>query len=1426
MPVTVEAASGSKQPLWASQHSSVRVASPEGDVPLLAVYKETLSQRSKWTGGGGLVSVERRNGRLLHASVCSPEPFSFPMGGGQGGGVIPLGDHMRPHSGGYGGNDDDEHAQYASRSAARYHVASAHGSCKFEVAGLLPNHRYSFRLRAHNANGFGPFSHASDFAPTLALLPPGTPPAPLFAGATDSTIAVYALSAKPTAMVTGRVSTDYPEESLPEWLSVQVEDSGAPGVWRTVADAAAPTPGTSTSRTMGRTVVAAGLGPGLGSGEALFRFRCRVTNDAGSSPWSMPSAPFRLLPSAPRAPGPPAVRDVTATSLQLEWLPDPGVPEPLGYEVEMRRLPRAFFEPLPHRTRAAVAGDGQLVGSNGVVAARAAVQLVSIQVDATATANDGHFWLVLPQVTRPRDAGANDSRTGNTYGSSAYEPGATVSGAGSQSGGHAVAVGDPMRRSVSEALRFDASADEVRAAVQALAGPSDCSVHVDRLSGDRRNAGRAGGAGSGDAAAMDRAGSSSGGKRGGAGSGVGLGSGAAGGGAFSWRIELRPPDKYASGWAPPPRLAVLKETIAECAHDGAGKGGFGSGGFYMDTKRALRRSGNGTACYVVWSGPGNTVIVETLQQGQAASFGSDVTSEAGAETAVKVAAGSLAAGTDSGGGTLRLTVSPLEPMTSYAFRYRVTTAHHGVSGWGEPSGPVRTLHALGSKGVGPLALSAGLLGLRGEPGATLGNDAAAHDALLLANGRQGLVRLAAGGGNGTTDQIWTAANSEDPDYAWGVGSGGGAAEAGRAGMAVLIVFVDGQSEPSRTTYFFNGGEPETFVVPRSTVSGSEVHFVVAKLWGGGGGGGAGGGGGRDGEFGGGAESAATSRAAVDRAQAATFARGGGGAFAQAKIAVRSGEELLVSVGGGGGGVTDGGSPGKGGAGGGADGGGGEWGGGGGGGATTLRRLSGSEASELLVVAGGGGGAGSTDYCCAHGGAGGGFSPLAGPYDSGKANVDAPGTDAAGSVSRFVSVSSGRGPSIDMGFPQDESERAGLHGTPVDNAPLHFPDRFEFTPPDCDHSLDSDPGDGSDARCVDGRDRRGLPARHVHLDYGAAPQANYARLALGGGSGDSEGRAGGLAGRSGSLEVALEGVLTSESQRGGGAVPAIAEAKAGRQPVNGTFLRGGRGGDGKEAGGGGGGGYYGGGGGGGGVDGSGGGGGSSWANPDAVFDEAKAKHWINPAAPPAPVVALLNASSVMVAWGALHVSEGDQSNGNGARAGGPAASASALSRWGQEAVAYDVEVSFGPANETFDLLAHVSGAHAPRLATIAGLRPDTTLRFRVRAYSRTSMGPRSDAVVVTTLPAPANQWERLWPRRSEEAFGGFGVASPVMGRPHVSTGTQDTQTLSYAPEGPRDDGSRHSDPPSASVAVAPSPRRGHTLVTIHGLVYLFGGLATG
>ena len=133
--------------------------------------------------------------------------------------------------------------------------------------------------------------------------------------------------------------------------------------------------------------------------------------------------------------------------------------------------------------------------------------------------NDGQFWLSLA----------------HRFGGGVEADNATA-GRGTV-GLPPVSTRDPMRRSLSVAIDHDASADQVRAAIQELCGTAAGSVHVDRsrLPGSQ--------------------------------------------GGYTWRVLFRAPttaangdsggsrlgggvDVPASSWAPPPRLALHKETIS------------------------------------------------------------------------------------------------------------------------------------------------------------------------------------------------------------------------------------------------------------------------------------------------------------------------------------------------------------------------------------------------------------------------------------------------------------------------------------------------------------------------------------------------------------------------------------------------------------------------------------------------------------------------------------------------------------------------------------------------------------------------------------------------------------------------------------------------------------------------------------------------
>jgi hypothetical protein len=161
--------------------------------------------------------------------------------------------------------------------------------------------------------------------------------------------------------------------------------------------------------------------------------------------------------------------------------------------------------------------------------------------------------------------------------------------------------------------------------------------------------------------------------------------------------------------------------------------------------------------------------------------------------------------------------------------------------------------------------------------------------------------------------------------------------------------------------------------------------------------------------------------------------------------------------------------------------------------------------DLIAVAGGGGAGGATGYCCAHGGPGSGSSGEAGETPDTPVSID-------------VSMESRH--------------------------------RSEFTPLYCD-----------EAECADPRDRAGLPAFHMHLDRGFAPNAAHDQKRCTGGEG---------------------GGLLLPGQPGSSSSYSVSHDNVRVGALKGGSFTGGKGSDGKEAGGGGGSGFFGGSGGGSGI----------------------------------------------------------------------------------------------------------------------------------------------------------------------------------------------------------------------------------------------------
>ena len=114
------------------------------------------------------------------------------------------------------------------------------------------------------------------------------------------------------------------------------------------------------------------------------------------------------------------------------------------------------------------------------------------------------------------------------------------------------------------------------------------------------------------------------------------------------------------------------------------------------------------------------------------------------------------------------------------------------------------------------------------------------------------------------------------------------------------------------------------------------------------------------------------------------------------------------------------------------------------------------------------------------------------------------------------------------------------------------------------------------------------------------------------------------------------------------------------------------------------------------------------------------------------------------------------------------------------------------------------------ASVGGLEPDTTYRFRLRGANHTDTSHAGQFVEVITRKEPADAWARVHPVPRRYADGGYGRASPVANTPHFSKGDQ-TGLLNDL----TDDATRESDAPSQSRPSTPSGRGGHTLTTLGG-----------
>ncbi len=359
------------------------------------------------------------------------------------------------------------------------------------------------------------------------------------------------------------------------------------------------------------------------------------------------------------------------------------------------------------------------------------------------------------------------------------------------------------------------------------------------------------------------------------------------------------------------------------------------------------------------------------------------------------------------------------------------------------------------------------------------------------------------------------------------------------------------------------------------------------------------------------------------------------------------------------------------------------------------------------------GGGATSYCCAHGGEGGG-----------------------------TFGGNGTSPDTPLYIGKD-AEAEGMI-------------RNQFTAKDCKSS-----------DCIDPRDKVGLPAFHMHLDRGFAPNASYDTRSKGGGGGTLDRPS--SSGESSDYDV-IDNQISVTAFPG----------------VNGL---GGKGADGKEAGGGGGAGYIGGAGGGSGVDGSGGGGGCGYVDYSLVFLSERNMETISDP-PTAPIATFISHDSFEISW----IYNIDDPN----------------SKIGKHVRVFQVELSHGregaalegsKCSDEYQLVDSiaVNGKEPIIHTSIDGLQPNTIYCVQIVASGDLGTSERSQRIEIATKAAPNNTWLQVYPLTDLEA---------LKNRPKF----EDLNDLKLNKKLLK-----------CEIPPKPAPRRGHSLNFIDNKIYLFGGV---
>ena len=126
------------------------------------------------------------------------------------------------------------------------------------------------------------------------------------------------------------------------------------------------------------------------------RFRVRVINSVGASPWSYPSQKFQTMPFTPYAPTNVTCSEIDATSLTISWKAPPKS-RVTSYQIQYRR--HFDYQNVKNGIEEDVKSSVWVNHSDEISSVESAsvpeIQMVTTFVDPNSKISSGHFWLKM-----------------------------------------------------------------------------------------------------------------------------------------------------------------------------------------------------------------------------------------------------------------------------------------------------------------------------------------------------------------------------------------------------------------------------------------------------------------------------------------------------------------------------------------------------------------------------------------------------------------------------------------------------------------------------------------------------------------------------------------------------------------------------------------------------------------------------------------------------------------------------------------------------------------------------------------------------------------------------------------------------------------------------------------------------------------------